>query len=100
MNKKNDIKELTFEQALSELEEIVEKLEQGDIDLEDSIDIYERGTLLKAHCEEKLKSAKLKVDKIISQPDGDFTSEPYEDCLLYTSPSPRDLSTSRMPSSA
>ena len=52
-----DIKELTFEQALSELEEIVEKLEQGDIDLEDSIDIYERGTLLKTHCEEKLKSA-------------------------------------------
>tara|TARA_B100000676_G_C17797509_1_gene690405 strand:+ start:199 stop:441 length:243 start_codon:yes stop_codon:yes gene_type:complete len=79
MNKKNDIKELTFEQALSELEEIVEKLEQGDIDLEDSIDIYERGTLLKAHCEEKLNSAKLKVDKIITQPDGDFTSEPYED---------------------
>ena len=53
MNKMKDIKELTFEQALSELEEIVEKLEQGDIDLEDSIDIYERGTLLKAHCEEK-----------------------------------------------
>ena len=74
-----DIKELTFEQALSELEEIVEKLEQGDIDLEDSIDIYERGTLLKTHCEEKLKSAKLKVDKIVSHPDGDFTSEPYED---------------------
>ena len=65
MNKMKDIKELTFEQALSELEEIVEKLEQGDIDLEDSIDIYERGTLLKAHCEEKLKSAKLKVDKIV-----------------------------------
>ena len=79
MNKMKDIKELTFEQALSELEEIVEKLEQGDIDLEDSIDIYERGTLLKAHCEEKLKTAKLKVDKIVSQPDGDFTSEPYED---------------------
>ena len=42
MNKKNDIKNLTFEEALSELEEIVEKLEQCDIDLEDSIDIYER----------------------------------------------------------
>ena len=54
MNKKNDIKNLTFEEALSELEEIVEKLEQGDIDLEDSIDIYERGTLLKNHCEKKL----------------------------------------------
>ena len=57
----------------------MEKLEQGDINFEASIDIYERGTLLKANCEEKLKSAKLKVDKIISQPDGDFTSEPYED---------------------
>ena len=62
MNKKNDIKGLSFEQALSELEEIVEKLEQGDIDLEDSIDIYERGNLLKAHCEKKLESAKMKVD--------------------------------------
>ncbi|MFL2834146.1 MAG: exodeoxyribonuclease VII small subunit [Alphaproteobacteria bacterium] len=79
MNKKNDIKDLSFEQALSELEEIVEKLEQGDIDLEDSIDIYERGNLLKAHCEKKLESAKMKVDKIISQPDGDFSSESYEE---------------------
>lgn len=79
MNKKNDIKGLSFEQALSELEEIVEKLEQGDIDLEDSIDIYERGNLLKAHCEKKLESAKMKIDKIISQPDGDFSSESYEE---------------------
>ena len=79
MNKKNDIKELTIEQPLSQLEEIEQKIEKRDIDLEDSIDMYERGTLLKAHCEEKLKSAKLKVDKIIAQPDGDFTSEPYED---------------------
>lgn len=79
MNKKNDIKDLSFEQALSELEEIVEKLEQGDIDLEDSIDIYERGNLLKGHCEKKLESAKMKVDKIISQPDGDFSSESYEE---------------------
>ena len=79
MNKKNDIKDLSFEQALSELEEIVEKLEQGDIDLEDSIDIYERGNLLKAHCEKKLESAKMKIDKIISQPDGDFSSESYEE---------------------
>ena len=61
-----DIKELTFEQALSELEEIVEKLEQGDIDLEDSIDIYERGTLLKAHCEEKLKSSELRIKKVLN----------------------------------
>ncbi|MEC7735110.1 MAG: exodeoxyribonuclease VII small subunit [Pseudomonadota bacterium] len=79
MNKKNDIKDLSFEQALSELEDIVEKLEQGDIDLEDSIDIYERGNLLKAHCEKKLESAKMKIDKIISQPDGDFSSESYEE---------------------
>ena len=95
MNKKieikSDIKKLSFEEALTELEEIVGRLERGDIDLEDSISIYERGEALKSHCESKLEKAKMKVDKIITQPDG---------CLLYTSPSPRDVEESRMPSSA
>ena len=83
MNKKveinSDIKKLSFEEALSELEGIVESLERGDIDLEDSISIYERGVVLKAHCESKLEKAKMKVDKIITQPDGDFTSEPLDE---------------------
>ena len=83
MNKKiqikEDIKKLSFEEALSELEGIVERLERGDIDLEDSISIYERGVGLKAHCEAKLENAKMKVDKIITQPDGDFKSEPLDE---------------------
>ena len=54
-------------------------LERGDIDLEDSISIYERGVALKAHCESKLEKAKMKVDKIITQPDGDFKSEPLDE---------------------
>ena len=83
MNKKveinSDIKKLSFEEALSELEGIVDSLERGDIDLEDSISIYERGVVLKAHCESKLEKAKMKVDKIITQPDGDFSSEPLDE---------------------
>ena len=83
MNKKieikSDIKKLSFEEALTELEEIVGRLERGDIDLEDSISIYERGEALKYHCESKLEKAKMKVDKIITQPDGDFSSEPLDE---------------------
>lgn len=83
MNKKieikSDIKKLSFEEALTELEEIVGRLERGDIDLEDSISIYERGEALKTHCESKLEKAKMKVDKIITQPDGDFSSEPLDE---------------------
>ena len=83
MNKKlkitDEIKKLSFEEALSELEQIVEDLERGDIELEDSISIYEKGVILKAHCEDKLKTAKMKIDKIISHPDGDFSSEPLDE---------------------
>tara|TARA_B100001179_G_C18512940_1_gene369389 strand:+ start:648 stop:902 length:255 start_codon:yes stop_codon:yes gene_type:complete len=83
MNKKTnipgDIKTLKFEEALSELEDIVEKLEQGDIDLEDSISIYQRGVFLKEHCERKLKSAEMEINKIVSLPDGDFSLEPLDE---------------------
>ena len=74
-----EIKKLSFEEAILELEQIVEDLERGDIELEDSISIYERGVILKAHCEEKLKTAKMKIDKIVSHPDGDFSSEPLDE---------------------
>jgi len=59
------ITEMSFEDALSELEGIVGRLERGDAPLEESITIYERGTKLKAHCEGKLKAAQMKVDKIV-----------------------------------
>ena len=60
----DDIKKMTFEQALKELEQIVGKLERGDVELEPSIALYERGEALKAHCENKLRSIEAKVEKI------------------------------------
>ncbi|MBB4077144.1 exodeoxyribonuclease VII small subunit [Bartonella fuyuanensis] len=59
-----DIKGLSFEQALKQLEVIVENLERGDVPLEQSIDMYERGEALKKHCEKLLKVAEAKVEKI------------------------------------
>lgn len=55
---------MNFETALSELESIVSSLESGKIDLDKAIDSYTKGTLLKEHCEKKLKEAKLKIEKI------------------------------------
>ncbi|MDB2636734.1 exodeoxyribonuclease VII small subunit [Alphaproteobacteria bacterium] len=62
MNKKN---EKNFETALHRLEEIAHLLESEDTPLEDSIQLFEEGIELKEFCEEKLKFAKLKIDKII-----------------------------------
>jgi len=59
------IEELSFEAALKELEAIVSRLEQGEVDLEDSIALYERGQTLKSHCEKKLKSAEGRLEKIV-----------------------------------
>ena len=56
---------LTFEQALSELEQIVARLESGQAPLEDSIRMYERGAALKTHCETRLEAARLRVEKIV-----------------------------------
>ncbi len=55
---------LPFEKALEELEGIVRRLERGDVPLEDSIAIYERGEALKKHCEALLKNAQARIDKI------------------------------------
>lgn len=70
MNENADITGLSFEQALSELERIVENLERGDVPLEQSIRIYERGETLKKHCEKLLKAAEDKVEKIRLDRDG------------------------------
>ena len=65
-----DIAALSFEQALAELEKIVGQLESGQAPLEESIALYERGALLKAHCEARLEAARLKVEKIVVGRDG------------------------------
>jgi exodeoxyribonuclease VII small subunit len=61
---------LSFEQALAELESIVERLEAGKVDLEESITIYERGEKLKKHCEQLLKSAEARIEKITLKGNG------------------------------
>ena len=62
--------DLSFEDALQRLEQIVQKLESGQAPLEESIRLYEEGARLKAHCEERLKAAQLRVEKIVVGPDG------------------------------
>lgn len=63
-NPHKDIEKMSFEQALQELEEIVGGLEQGSVQLDQSITQYERGEALKNHCQKLLKSAEAKVEKI------------------------------------
>jgi len=58
------VNDMSFEQSLKELEEIVSRLERGNVELERSISIYERGESLRKHCDELLKSAEAKVEKI------------------------------------
>ena len=64
MSKESAIENLNFEDSLKELEEIVERLENGQGSLEDAIAAYERGSMLKKHCQAKLDEARLKVEKI------------------------------------
>jgi exodeoxyribonuclease VII small subunit len=73
-----DIAKMSFEQALAELEAIVNKLESGQAALEQSIEMYERGARLKAHCEAKLEAARLRVEKIVVGPQGAMGVEPAE----------------------
>ena len=73
-----DIDALSFEQALAELERIVGQLESGQAPLEQSIALYERGALLKAHCEKRLEAARLRVEKIVVGAGGQVGVEPAE----------------------
>ncbi len=72
------VEQLSFELALRELEDIVARLEQGEVDLEDSITLYERGQALKAHCENKLKAAESRLEKIVVGPRGAEGTEPAD----------------------
>jgi exodeoxyribonuclease VII small subunit len=65
-----DIAAMTFEAALAELETIVKRLETGNAKLDDAISSYERGALLKLHCESKLREAQSRVDRIVIGADG------------------------------
>jgi len=72
------ITDMSFEAALAELETIVERLERGDAPLEASIEIYQRGAKLKAHCEGKLKDAQMKVEKIVLDGQGQTSTADFD----------------------
>ncbi|HPF23766.1 MAG: exodeoxyribonuclease VII small subunit [Hyphomonas sp.] len=71
--KEKPVDKMSFEEALAELEGIVRQLEAGEVELEKSIAIYERGAKLKAHCESRLKAAELKVEQIVQGAGGTAT---------------------------
>ena len=73
------VEQLSFEDALSELETIVRDLETGKASLESSIQRYERGVALKQHCEAKLREAQAKIDKISYGADGTAQTGPLDE---------------------
>jgi exodeoxyribonuclease VII small subunit len=77
--KASDITKLNFENAIEELEGIVNKFESGQVALEDSIELYARGSELKAHCEKKLSEARLKVEKITVDNNGKLSTVNFGD---------------------
>ena len=75
----SDVTALPFEKALAELEQIVQKLESGNVPLEDSIKIYERGEALKKRCDALLAEAEARVEKITRDAKGKITgTEPLD----------------------
>jgi len=76
--KELNLNKLTFEDALAQLENIVRELEAGKIKLDDAVEAYEKATALKKFCEDKLKSAQLKIEKINVAPDGSITTQQFD----------------------
>jgi exodeoxyribonuclease VII small subunit len=72
------MKDVSFEEALAELETIVRDLESGKTTLEKSIAAYERGMTLKNHCESKLREAQARIEKIVISPDGSIGVAPLD----------------------
>jgi len=73
-----DIRKLSFEDALAEMEDIVQRLESGEVKLDEAIDAYTRGAHLKTHCQAKLKEAQARIDRIVLGPDGSPAAEPAD----------------------
>lgn len=79
MTDTKSIENMTFEEALEELTELVRKLDSDQANLSDAINSFERGVALKNYCEKKLSEAKLKVEKIAKSANGDIVLEPQSE---------------------
>lgn len=66
----DNIEQMSFEEALRALEDVVTKLERGDVPLDDSISLYEHGEKLRAACQKRLDAAQARIEKIVTGPDG------------------------------
>lgn len=74
-----DIASLSFEDALRSLEEVVRKLESGEVPLDETITLYERGEALRKHCQTRLDAAQARIDKIVAGPNGQAASiQPFD----------------------
>tara|TARA_Y100001954_G_C15572304_1_gene484132 strand:+ start:527 stop:775 length:249 start_codon:yes stop_codon:yes gene_type:complete len=71
----NELEKLTFEEAMKELEKLVDSLDKGDVSLDDAIAAYDRGSQLKDFCQKKLQEAKMKVDTIQASDNTDTIPE-------------------------
>jgi exodeoxyribonuclease VII small subunit len=75
-----DISAMTFEDALRALEEVVGKLERGDVALDESIDLYELGEKLRKHCQARLDAAQARIERIVASADGAAVgARPFDD---------------------
>ena len=75
--KQDDLSALSFEKAMEALNDLVEKLEQGDLGLEESVKLYEEGVKLQRICEKRLKDAEFKVEKLATEGEKITGSAPY-----------------------
>ena len=78
-NEQMPIEDMSFEQAMDELRQIVEGMERGEAKLDEAIGAYERGAQLRKHCEAKLKEAKMRIEQISQKADGSVSTEPFPD---------------------
>lgn len=75
MAEEKNINDMEFEEAMGELDRIVKNLEAGNVPLKESLRLYERGTLLKRHCDSILESAQLRINQIAAEKDGNAVIE-------------------------
>jgi len=76
----HEITAMSFEDALRALEDVVRKLESGEVPLDDSITLYERGEALRKHCQARLDAAQARIERIVAGPDGaPAGTRPFDD---------------------